>query len=93
MARRPRPSTSAPASFDESFLDDTVYAYVDWREACTIVQDTYAKWSAVTADERRFAFWLYREALDGEEHASRVYADRVTSMADALESHTTRDAG
>jgi hypothetical protein len=81
------------AELDERVVDDAVYAYVDWREACTAVHDTYEQWSAVPTDERRVAFCAYRAALESEGRASRVYADRVSRMADPVGLQVTREAG
>jgi hypothetical protein len=81
------------AQLDERFVDDAVYAYVDWREACTAVRDTYTHWSTVPVSERRFAFWVYRAALESEGRASCVYADRVSRIADPVGPQVIRESG
>lgn len=67
-------------------VDELMDAYVEWRQECIAVHKSYERWSSVPSDERRLAFAAYRAALDREELASSVYADRTSRVADALTS-------
>lgn len=58
-------------------IDELMDRYVEWREQCAALSDAYAQWSRGSRSERRLAFEAYKAALDLEEHASQVYADRV----------------
>jgi hypothetical protein len=62
-------------------IDDLMDMYVEWREACIAVSNAYTRWSTVRVAERQSAFEEYRAALDWEELASALYADRVDSVA------------
>jgi hypothetical protein len=67
-------------------LDGLMEAYVDWREECLALHNAYERWSSVPLDERNVAFAAYRAALDREEQASSVYAERTHLVADELAS-------
>jgi hypothetical protein len=56
-------------------------AYVEWREACSLVNDAYCSWVSATGPRARVAFWRYNDALDAEERASEVYAGLVRCVA------------
>ena len=63
-------------------VDRMISAYVDWREACRLVQDAYRSWSSATGasatgSSARVAFWRYTAALDAEEWAAEAYASLV----------------
>lgn len=58
-------------------IDELMERYVEWREQCVALSDAYSQWSRGPASGRRLAFEAYKAALDLEEHASLVYADRV----------------
>jgi hypothetical protein len=58
-------------------IDELMDRYIDWREQCIAVENAYEGWSTGPADDRPLAFEAYRAALDLEEHASFVYADRI----------------
>jgi hypothetical protein len=62
----------------EELLDEAVHAYVDWREESTEVRDAYEQWRRTPAADAPFAFSAYCAAVDREERASHVYADRMT---------------
>jgi hypothetical protein len=64
-------------------VDDTIDAYVDWREECAHVWNAYERWSGASVADRPSAFSAYRAALDREELASRVYAGRISRLAAA----------
>jgi hypothetical protein len=72
-ARDPKPAAQPPESLTDQFLD----SYVDWREACEDVSTAYERWVTSELPRRDFAFERYRAALDWEEHAARVHADRA----------------
>lgn len=57
----------------------------EWREQSTAVEAAYARWSQARGEERLLAFEAYRAALDLEEEASHVYADRVARVQRELE--------
>jgi hypothetical protein len=58
-------------------LDRMIGAYVDWREACRLVHDTYRSWGSATRPHVSVAFWRYNVALDAEERAADAYARLV----------------
>jgi hypothetical protein len=58
-------------------VDSMISAYVDWREACSFVHDTYRSWASAAGPSARVAFWRYTAALDAEEWAAEVYASLV----------------
>ena len=61
-------------------LDKTISAYVDWWEACHLVNDAYRSWANATGPCARDAFWRYTTALDAEEWAAEVYASLVRGV-------------
>jgi hypothetical protein len=67
-------------------IDDLMDMYVEWREACVALRTAYERWSSVRVAERRLAFASYQAALDWEEQASAIYADRVNQVARELPS-------
>jgi hypothetical protein len=54
-----------------------IEAYVDWREACTRVDDAYRSWARDTCPRDRVAYGLYMAALDAEQQAADIYAGLV----------------
>jgi hypothetical protein len=58
-------------------VDRMISAYVDWHEACRLVNDAYHSWANATGPGARVAFWRYTAALDAEEWAAEVYASLV----------------
>ena len=58
-------------------IDDTVDAYLEWREHSAAVEDAYRRWTIATSSESRVAFAAYVAALDREEQASFFYAGMV----------------
>lgn len=65
-------------------VDYLMDAYVDWREECSTLGDAYERWLSVTVAERGLAFAAYRAALDREQQASSVYAERFEIVARKL---------
>jgi uncharacterized protein YndB with AHSA1/START domain len=57
-------------------IDDLIDAYVHWREECLALTRAYQRWSRGTDADRSLAFAAYRAALDREQQASFVCADR-----------------
>jgi hypothetical protein len=73
------------ASRDRSELvDELMEAYLDWREECNDLRDAYDRWSLASPDERGLGFVAYSAALDREEQASAVYAERTQLVASEL---------
>jgi hypothetical protein len=70
---------------DMQLVEDTVDAYVGWREECGWVWDAYDRWSGAPVAHRPFAFSAYLVALDCEEHAARIYACRAIRLAAAMD--------
>ena len=58
-------------------VEEFLASYVHWREACEDVRSAYERWATGRSARTDFAFERYRAALDWEEHAARVHADRV----------------
>ena len=61
-------------------LDETLEAYVEWREECTAVRDAYRQWSAAPPWCRTAAFGDYLAALDNEQHAAEIYAELYAAL-------------
>jgi hypothetical protein len=58
-------------------VDRLIEAYVNWREACLQVSDTYGSWQSETGLGATSGFGRYMAALDREERAAEVYAGLV----------------
>jgi hypothetical protein len=58
-------------------VDETIDAYVDWREECTHVWEAHRRWQSAAGADAALAFRAYVAALDREERASQVYADWI----------------
>jgi hypothetical protein len=71
-------------------IDEIVERYLDWREQCIAVAETYERWSNGSIANRNLAFEVYKAALDLEEHASLIYAERVNRFEDQLTSRVRR---
>jgi hypothetical protein len=61
-------------------VDETIDAYVDWREECTHVWEAYSRWLNAARGDAALAFRAYVAALDREERASEVYADLISRL-------------
>ena len=68
-------------------VDSMISAYVDWREACRLVDDAYRSWASVSGPSARAAFWRYTAALDAEEWAAELYANLVRRVGHQATSH------
>jgi hypothetical protein len=66
-------------------VDDALGAYIAWREERSGVWQAYQRWSNAPVDDRPSAFSAYWAALDREEKASSMYADRLGELESALE--------
>jgi hypothetical protein len=74
-------------------VDETMDAYVAWREECARVWDAYRRSMSTVRADAVGAFPAYVAALDREERASEVYADLITRLnhlAGSTSSPTTR---
>jgi 5-methylthioribose kinase len=65
-------------------VDETIDAYVDWREECTHVREAYRRWLSAEGADVALAFRAYVAALDREERASEVYADLMGRLGHLL---------
>ena len=68
-------------------MDKLLDAYVDWREACGSVNESYRSWTNDTGRGGAIAFGLYMEALDAEEQAAECYAALVRRADKLFRSH------
>ena len=68
-------------------VDRMIGAYVDWREACRLVDDAHRSWASATGPCARVAFRRYTAALDAEESAAEVYASLVRLVGDRATSN------
>jgi hypothetical protein len=66
-------------------VDDASDAYVEWREECGEVWDAYCAWTFSCSADAELAFSAYEAALDREEGAAAIYADRVRCADGLLE--------
>jgi hypothetical protein len=55
--------------------------YVSWREECSNVAASYARWSQASRREQALAFGAYVAALDREERAAAVYGQLTDRFA------------
>lgn len=78
---------SARTVRERHIVDDALLAYVEWREACADVWDTYECWARGTGNAAGDAYTAYRDALNREEAAARDYAVRIDRVRDLLEIH------
>ena len=66
--------------------DDLVGAYVAWRAACIRVRAAYTAWDERADFDRDLAFAAYLAALDCEEHAADMYAERIDRVREVIDS-------
>jgi hypothetical protein len=57
--------------------------YISWREECSNVAASYARWNQVARDDRALACGAYGAALDREERAAAVYRQLIDRLAGA----------
>ncbi len=96
MAIPARDSESSPmpkTRIRPEVIDGLMEIYVDWREECLGLTTAYERWLHALAPERDLAFAAYRAALDREEQASAVYADRLVRIERELAARKRRRLG
>jgi hypothetical protein len=71
-------------STDKQLVDEAVDAYLEWREECVAVWDTYGRWKSAPRADAPLAFAAYTTALDIEELASIVYAGAIGRVGHLL---------
>lgn len=64
----------------QQMVDETMDAYVAWREECARVWDAYRRSLSRVRADAAGAFPAYVAALDREERASEVYAELITRL-------------
>jgi hypothetical protein len=67
---------------DVALMDVLFECYLDWREACQEVAQTYDDWCSAVSGDRGKAFAAYRCALELEQDASEVCAEVVAAAID-----------
>jgi hypothetical protein len=77
---RTRGAKNVNTGVRSELIDEITNRYLEWREQCIALRKAYEGWSVQSGDDRRLAFEAYKAALDMEEHASRVYEDRVSRL-------------
>jgi hypothetical protein len=65
----------------DRLVDETLDAYVEWREECAGVRDAYRRWSSAPLSEVTDAFREYLTALEYEEHAADRYAQLIRRVS------------
>jgi hypothetical protein len=74
-------------------VDETMDAYVDWREECAHVRYAYHRWVSAVKADGALAFRAYVAALDREERASQVYADLIVRLGRLVADAPAKMAG
>ena len=67
-------------ALDECAADEVAQCYVSWCEACYLVRLAYRLWVDSTRAERCLTYAAYVAALDREERAADMYADRIDRL-------------
>jgi hypothetical protein len=70
---QPRAATERRSALADAFVDSWVF----WREASEDVRSAYRWWSESARPDRALAFAGYRAAVDREQHAANIHADRA----------------
>jgi hypothetical protein len=65
-------------------VDSAIDAYVDWRDECRAVWDTYRRWTSAPVAHAGRAFEGYSAALEREERAADVYAAQIRRVRDVI---------
>ena len=71
-------SATAPLG-PAALSDDLLASYTTWREASSGIRAAYERWCRWKPGDRSVGFGGYREALQQEEHAARLYGERLAS--------------
>jgi hypothetical protein len=66
-------------------VDQAMDAYLDWREECIAVSESYRRWAAAEGADAALAFSAHAAALDREQRASEVYAGLIRCVGDLVE--------
>ena len=61
----------------ERLADETIEAYLCWRDACEAVERSYADWSLAARSERWLGYAAHVAAVDREERAALTYREAV----------------
>jgi hypothetical protein len=69
--------TTRTSASRQAIADEFLESYVSWRETCEAVSSSYQWWGTCAARQRDLAFESYLAALDREEIAAQVHADRA----------------
>jgi hypothetical protein len=62
-------------------LDETLDAYVEWREDCAAVRAAHRRWSTAPVSHATDAFDEYVATLNNEEHAANLYAQLIRRVS------------
>jgi hypothetical protein len=81
------------SSLRRRMVDETIDAYVDWREECTHVWEADRRWQSAVGADAALAFRAYVAALDREARASEVYADLMSRVGHLVTDSPSRVAG
>jgi hypothetical protein len=76
----PDPAPIPAAEASSALVDQFVESYVFWRESCEALRAAYNRWTKCDHLQRDLAFESYRAALDWEELAAQVHADRTARV-------------
>ena len=68
----------------ERLIDETIDAYVAWREECTGLRTVYRAWCRTAHTPGTTSFEQYTAALDREERAANRYADALGQLTRLL---------
>jgi hypothetical protein len=73
-------------SFDEesALIDELIERWVDWREACLNVRESYRVWCAPSGSLPALTYANYADALDEEEIAAAAYAQVVIALSETV---------
>ena len=74
-------------SVTERMVDETIDAYVDWREECARVRVAYRDWSTAPLSRVTDAFREYCAALDNEQDAADEYAQLIRRLSPKEKPH------
>lgn len=74
-------------------LDTMLEAWVDWREECLAVRDTYHRWSSIQPPNGPAEFAAYWNALDREERAASTYANTVRRLGGMIQAEHAHKIG
>jgi hypothetical protein len=66
-----------------ALVDRMLDEYISWREECSCVAFSHARWNRAASHERSLAFGAYVAALDREERAATVYRELIDRLAAA----------